>query len=811
MRLKFLSGALFLMFNVASGQVLNMQVLSGKSKEAVPLVNIMLLPSNQTTVADLDGNFSITCSTENDTLVAMGIGFELFKKPVADLIGKKTLVLKEESIVLESVEIKVEKRKRRRRKVDPAYLLHKAIVDHSLTNDFKGNASYSCKTYNRVEVDVNNVTDKTRGVLIFRPIDFLFDDIDSTSLPKKFVPVLFSEVVSDYYKGDEGKKEIVKGSKVSGLEIQSLAQFTGNMYLGYNIYDNYLNLFQKSFVSPLATNSWLTYNFYLTDSIQEGDTTLYKLEFIPRRQNELAFKGQLWTDNKSFAIHDIHLQLLKTANVNYISQFEIDLKYSYRDSVWMLDTEKILMDVYLTDNTYGFYVKKHTSYLDYKYPVEYPEDYFNLSERVGIWDSIAEHGDDAIAEVRAIANDSSTSSIYSKMDSVMNTGYIKRVKSLAKMYYTGYFPFKYVELGPYYSLYSYNEIEGSRFRLGGATMTNLLPKTQVFGHLARGSKDLKYKGQLRLTHFFNLKNWRYLRFGYYDDYTILSSSTNSFATDNILASLARRVSPRFTHIKRYSGQWFHSWFSGLENYINLNWEELRPIGSLVYQQLDMSSLSLIRMNTVKFGGRIALQEKFAYSGFRRFSFSTRKPILNYGFTQGVVLNGEGYEFSKLELEFIDRYYLGFLGYLKVVASAGKVWGKLPYPMLLNHTGNDSYYYDSKAFNLMNPFEFVSDEQVTLMLSHHFNGVIMNQVPLFKRLHWRSFVFARGSIGRLSDRHEEVVVLPEGLTELRDPYVEVGAGMENVFRVIRVDFLWRLTNIGPDTQVFGINFAVQPRL
>ena len=792
-------------------QVLNMQVLSEKTGKGVPLVNVVLLPSNHGVVADLNGNFTINFSNEKDSLIVMGIGFELYKESVAELLGKKTLLLKEESVKLESVEIKVKKRKRRNRKIDPAYLLHKSIVEHKHINDFRSNASYSCNTYNKVEVDVNNVTDETRDVLIFKPIDFLFDDIDSTSLPKKFVPVLFSEVVSDYYKGHEGKKEVIKGSKISGLEIESLKQFSGNMYVEYNVYDNYLLLFQKTFVSPLATNSWLTYNFYLTDSVKKGDTTLYKLDFIPRRKNELAFKGHLWTDNKSFAIHDIHLQLLKTANVNYISQFEIDLNYTYRDSVWMLDTEKTLMDVYLTNGTYGFYIKKHSSFLNYQFPVKFPENHFKLSDKVWTWDSIEKYGDQTIARMRELSKDITSKTIYKKMDSVMNTGYIRRVKSLAKMYYTGFFPFKYVELGPYYSLYSYNEIEGARFRMGGATMTDLFPKTQVFGHLAYGTKDKKYKGQIRLTHFFNLENWRYLRAGYYDDYTILSSSTNSFAADNIAASLARRVSPRFTHLKRYYGEWFHSWFRGMESYLKANWTEYQPVGALVYQQPDSSSLSLIRMNTVKLGGRIALGEKFAYSGFRRFSFGAKRPILNYGVTQGLIVNNEGYKFTKVELEFIDKYYLGFMGYLKVVSTAGKVWGSLPYPMLLNHAGNDSYYYDNKAFNLMSPFEFVSDEQVTLMLSHHFNGLIMNQIPLFKRLRWRSFVFGRGAIGRLSSRHEQVVVLPEGLSELREPYVEVGAGMENIFRIIRVDFLWRLTNIGPDIQVFGVNFAFQPRL
>ncbi len=803
-------GVLLLVLSVHA-QRLSMQLLSDQSGDGVPLVNVMLIKANQATVSDLEGYFNLNYSDVKDTLVVMGVGFELFKRPVSELVGKKTLTLKVESIVLDGVQIKGKKNERRNRKADPAYLLHKAMVERSKENDFRGKGNYSCEVYNRVEVDVNNVTDKTREFLVFRPIDFLFDDIDSTSLPKKYVPVLFSESASSYYKGERSDKEVIKGSKISGLNIKSIEKYTGNMYLSYNIYDDYLNLFQKSFVSPLATHSWLTYNFYLTDSLKRGDTTLYKLEFIPRRPHDLAFQGQLWTDNKSFAVREIHLQMMKTANVNFINEFEIDLKYRYQDSAWQLTKEDILMDVYLLNVTYGFYIKKHSSFLNYQHPTKYPGGFFNFSDKVSTWDSIADYGDQVIESLRPFANDSDGVAVYAKMDSVMNTRYMARAKSLVKMAYTGYFPFKYFELGPYYSLYSFNEIEGSRFRLGGATLVKLFPKTQFLGHLAYGTADKKYKGRARLTHFFNVKDWRYLRFDYYNDYTILSSSSNSFATDNIVASLARRVSPRFTHVKRYSGEWFHSWFNGVQNYVKVNWEEYRPIGSLTYRRPDLTDLSLIRMNTLEFGGRVALHEKFGHLGFRRFSFSTRKPIVDYNYTRGLVIGGEGYAFDKLELGFNDRFYFGFMGYLKLVAQAAKVWGKLPYPMLLNDAGNDSYYYDSQAFNLMNPFEFVSDEQLTVMLSHHFNGMIMNHVPLFKRLSWRSFVFGRLALGRLNEGQENVVLLPEGLSELKEPYLEAGVGMENIFKLLRVDFLWRLTNVGPDTQVFGVTFALQPRL
>ncbi len=798
--------------NLLFSQTLRLQVLAGNENNPASFANVTILPGYQTTLTDVGGYFTVKYGNDTDTLVIQSIGCKVFMAKIGNVKNAGQIYLEDVKVVIEDVTIQVKKKKKRNRKVDPAYLLHQAIVAKRDSNNFKKGNSYSCDSYNRIEVDVNNVTESTRRALLFRPISFLFDDVDSISLPKKFVPILFSESATVCHRDKSGgEKEIIKGSKVSGLDIPSLSKFTGSVYMNYNVYNDYMNIFQKSFVSPLGNAAWLTYNYYITDSIKKGDTTLYRLHFIPRRRTELAFKGMLWTDDKSFAIHSIHLQILKTANLNFINNFELDMHYSLQPGGWVMDKEKILMDVTVSDNVYGFYVKKETNFTNYRYPVSFDKNYFTSAEKSVVWDSIAEYGDLLIDKNRPIIADTAGNAIYLKMDSVMNTPYMKFLSSLSLMYYSGYYPFKYVELGPYYSLYSFNPIEGNRFRIGGGTMTTVLPKTQLYGHLAYGTKDKKYKGEARLTHFFNLKKWSYFRIGYLNDYSVLSSSDNAFAVDNIFASLSRRVNPRFTHLKRYNVKLLHSWYNGVDNYIEVKTEEFRPIGSLIYQQPDLTELDLINLNTVTIGGRFALDEKFVHYGFRRFSLKTRKPMINYSVTRGFEYKNRGYNYTKAQIDFNDKFYLGFLGYIKLFASVGKVWGKLPYPMLINHAGNGSYYLDKKAFALMDPFEFVSDEQVSLFAIHHFNGMIFNQIPFIKRFHWRSLMIGRAAFGKFNSKHEEVVILPTGLSSLTEPYVEVGVGIENILKMIRVDFVWRTTNIGSSTQRFGINIAIEPRL
>lgn len=799
---------------VAKTQVLTLKVVDKNTLEAIPFANVVLLSSDQSDVTDINGNFTLNYTSPNDTIMVLSVGYKPYQKVVKQLISAWEIKLEAENVLLDKVEIKASRKtKKRHRKEDPAYLLHQQIVAHKKENDFKSKVDYSCKIYNKVEMDVNNVTPETRKVLIFKPVAFLFDNIDSVSLPKPFVSLLFSETASDFHHQSQSdkEKEVIKGNKVSGFDIPTLSKYAGNVYMNYNVYNDYLNLFQKSFLSPLADAAWLSYNFYLSDSIVKNDTVLYQLQFFPRRTSELAFTGFVWVDNKSFAVHEIRLQMLPTANINFIQNLDLKLEYQYLDSSWVPIKESVLIDLHISPNPYGYYMKKTTTFYDYKTQVNFPDHFFNDAEKSVTWDSIEQYGNSYLENNKPDTLSAEEAVIYQKVDSAFNTRYLKTLKRIGLMFYTSYLPLKYIEIGPYYSMYSFNPIEGNRFKLGLASTTALLPKTQFLGHLAYGTLDKKYKSQARLRHYFNLNKWRYVQLEYFNDYSILSSSANAFPADNIMSSLSRRVNPRFTQVTRYGAEWFHAWYLGIENNLKINFEQLRPIGSLTYQNPDSSNIDIIHLNTIVLGGRFALDEKYVNYGFRRFSLSTRKPIFNYFFTQGFVIQNQGYKFSKLQVEMYDRYYLGYFGYLNVVLTAGKVWGKTPYPMLLNHAGNDSYYYDNKAFNLMNPFEFVSDEQVTVMLSHHFNGLFFNQIPLLKKLKWREFVFARGAIGRVSNAHQDEVLFPTGLSGLREPYVEAGVGVENILKVLRVDFLWRLTNLAPGTQVFGITFAVKPRM
>lgn len=803
---------IFLLFPLAIfSQEISGKIVSAGDNQPIPFANLVWLNNEVGLVADFEGNFNLNEIFPADTLQISAVGFKDVKITGTQLKTNSTILLTPTAEVLTDVKIEVKRRKRRKRKTDPSYILHQKIAQNRKTNDLKLNKNYTCNVYNKVEIDLNNVDSTTKNDLLFKPIGFIFNSPDTTSLNKPYVPVFIGEGFSLYKHGMPNKiSETIIAAKNAGVNIPSIAQYTGNAYTNFNIYDNYIRVIQKQFISPIAPASWLSYKYYLTDSFTAHDTTFYKLEFLPRRAQDLAFSGYLITNNKDYGINEIELSVPKAANINFVEEFVVKQTFSYKDALLALRREKILIDLNPLEKSYGFYIQKNTEWINYDLVSAVDTNDFDLNNIATVEDSAYEKGSERLDKLRPIPLTQSDSSIYFKVDSAANTKYLKRIQAVSQMLVTGYYPFKKWEFGPYYTLYSFNSIEGRRYRAGFVTTPQLYKNLRLKGHLAYGTTDERFKFQIEATKYYGFKKWRYFKFEHLDDYKIISASDNAFTEDNILASLTRRIDPPFTHTIKSRFTWFHEWQPGVSNYLTLKNIKYIPIGILDYKTANNESIDNLKVHSVTIGGRLAINETFVRAGFRRLSLLTTKPRFDYSFTLGTEINGEGYDFQEFKIKMTDRYFFGFFGFLDLKLEASKIWGDLPYPLLLNHQGNDSYYFDDQAFNMMNPFEFVSDQQVSVMAKYNFDGLIMNRVPLLRKLKLRSFVFANSVYGTLSSTHNDLVLLPESLSPLNEPYLETGFGIENIFKLIRLDFIWRLTNRNsPQAQPFGITFDIVP--
>jgi hypothetical protein len=136
--------------------------------------------------------------------------------------------------------------------------------------------------------------------------------------------------------------------------------------------------------------------------------------------------------------------------------------------------------------------------------------------------------------------------------------------------------------------------------------------------------------------------------------------------------------------------------------------------------------------------------------------------------------------------------------------AGGIFGKVPYTLLDIPRGNETYGLYTYDFNLLNYMEFVDDRYIHAYLEYHLNGFIFNRIPLLKKIGLREVFSAKAMVGSLSQSHQTILDFPVGMQPLTKPYLEVGTGIENIFKFFCVEGIWRVI---PPSKVSAPSFGV----
>jgi hypothetical protein len=404
--------------------------------------------------------------------------------------------------------------------------------------------------------------------------------------------------------------------------------------------------------------------------------------------------------------------------------------------------------------------------------------------------------------------------VYVMVDSVKKVPFFKTINTVANMLSTYYLVLGPVEYGPYYTTYSSNVIEGPRLRLGGRTSNHFSTKIMPGGHIAYGFDDKRIKYGLYVTYMFNTNPRRTSTVSYFHDIRQLGKSENAFLDDNYLTSILRRnPNYKLTMVDQFNAFYEHEWAAGFSNTLKVNYQTIFPTSYIPFEDISLNdtlSRSSITSAELTLSTHFAYREKFVWGKFERKSLGSEYPTVDLDLTYGPKgIYGSDYEYFKLRIKISDKLETNPLGYLKYRITLGKVFGTLPYPLLKLHEGNETYSYDPLAFNMMNYYEFVSDKYAGIFAEHHFQGFFLNRIPLIKRLHWREVVGCNILYGKLSNDNKTIMAFPEGLSGLSKPYYEAGVGVENIFKLFRVDAIWRFSYLDhPHTSPFGIRATMQ---
>jgi hypothetical protein len=786
-------------------------VYDAQTKEPLPFVNVAFKGTKIGTTTSLDGTYRIETYYSADSLVASFVGY----KPQAFLIEKdvsQKIIFNLDAGSVSLGEFVVNARDFE----DPAHVLLKRIIKNKRVNNREKLDAYQYETYNKIQFDLNNMSDKFTKRKLFNDFDFIFDRIDSTN-EKVSLPFFITETLSDYYyeRQPKGKKEIIRATKVSGINNESISQFLGQMYLDVNIYDNSIPIFGKNFVSPISNYGLLFYDYDLVDSMFIDSKWCYRMDFVPKNQNDLVFNGHFWVNDTTYAIKEIDARILESANINFITDLSVHHNYDeVAPEVWMLTKEDILADFTVIESKTGFYGKKLTTYRDFV--INEPKDpsFYGGAEPVIVETAVNEKPESYWMEARHETISDDQQGIYDMVDSLKTVPIFMTYVDVVNFVFQGYRVEGPIEIGPVFTFLSYNFVEGLRPKFGLRTSNDFSTDLMLEGYVAYGTKDRRFKYMVGGKYFLSKKPRQSVGAYYSEDLELIGQVPNFFSRDNVVTFFTvRNPQDRLILNKQLRLFTEREWFTGFSTILEFRRRDLAARGQWEFEKnedvdgfVEVVDIGNIISTEVSIGARFAFRESFVSGEFERVSLGSIWPIISVRADFGIsgLLGGE-YEYQKLTASLTDKLPLGPFGTLRYGFELGKTWKSMPYPLQFVHAGNESFFYNDRAFNTMNFFEFVSDEYVSIRAEHHFDGMFFNKVPLFQKLKWRELIGVNMIFGSFSQDNLNEMLLPKNTNPLeRKPFAEAYVGVENIFKFFRIDAIWRMTYRDyPNTKNFGL--------
>lgn len=826
---------LFLGFVQGSGQTVVQGVITDAYSKAPLQYVSVVFKGGRGTVTDSLGHYVLRSSGKISTLLITYVGYKEEVRTITPGITQTLdLALETDPKAAYNVTVSTKKRAKYRNKGNPAVELIRRVIENKPLNREEHYDYVQYDQYEKMEVSLSNVSSKLTNSKLLKNYKFLFENRDTAKIEgKSLLPVYLEETLSKKYfrKKPEKTKTVVVGEKRVNygeyIDNGGVSSYLNRLYMDINIYDNDIPLFTYQFLSPIADLAPAFYMYYIRDTTTDANGhKLIKLYFTPRNTNDLLFRGNMWiTLDGNYSVQKMNMFLSKNANLNWVRELHIDLDFEKNeDNRYHLSKSNIMADASITKNSgSGFFGERTVSYRNYQINHPQPDSLFAGAPLVRI-DSVDKHPDKFWNSNRHDSLTVTESKVYSNIDSLEKMPSFRRTMAFLTFLLAGYTSVGPVEIGPAAAFYSFNPVEGFKLRLGGRTTPKLSKRIYFEGYGAYGFKDERWKYFLSTTYSLNNKSiygypLNYIKVGYQHDTKIPGQELQFVSEDNFLLSFKRGQNDKWIYNSKFKVDYVHE----LPNHFSYtlgfnNWKQ-EPAGSIIYtKQVNGTDVNVNQLITSEISGEIrwAPHEQFYQGRVYRIPIVNKYPILTVRFIAGVkgILNSE-YNYQNISARLEKRAYLSQLGYTDVVAEAGYIFGKLPYPLMTIHRANQTYAYQLNSYNLMNFQEFVSDHFVALNLDHYFNGLFFNRIPLLKKLKLREVVSMKMIYGGVRSDNNPVNdpslikfpsynSLPTTFSLGKKPYVEGSVGVTNIFKLIRVDLVKRFNYLdNPNISPWGI--------
>lgn len=816
------------------------KVIDSKSKKPVAYADVSLPNVFQYAFTNSDGSFYLESEESDSLLEVRAAGYdnkevELSSKVHYNLTIELDLeksLDKDSTVELDRAVISGRRKKYKNKKENPAYAILREVWARKKQNGLRSVPQYEYEEYEKLEFDLNNVDSSMIKNRLFKDMEFVFENIDTSEVSgKAYLPLFLNESIYKVYGKNQPTKRERKdliANKNSGFESNEIVIHTlKNLYKEYDIYDNRLNFFNINFVSPIARDGFSVYEYTLSDTVNIDGVEAYRIKYFPKRTGEHTFKGDFYIATANYAVKEIAMESTKSLDVNFVRDIFVYHQFDLvNDTIFYPKKDYVLIDMSLLDkksDSKGMFAHRTVTYKDFDFETPRPDEFYNSRNYDPYLSGAFEKGDDYWADARHERLSKNEGGIYAMLDSLQEVPRFKNIVKTVEVLGSGYYNVgNVIDIGDLYSTFGFNDVEGLRMRAGGRTYFSANDMWRLAGYMAYGFKDHQFKYGAEARFMFNKFNRFQVGAGTKRDIEQLGVQlTSSYGVmDRTFASsalISQGGNDLLSHLNKTN---VYTSIDPLKNFT------IRLDGN--YQTIRSADPSLFNIGYVQNGNyeehlidtnlRLSLLArpgaKYSHYGIDRHEHSTLAPTFLLSYTKGFTgLFNSQFNYDKLQFLYHQPILIGSFGRTDVFFEAGKTFKNVPLSLLSVIPGNESYGQMLGTFAQLNYYEFVTDTYSTLILDHHFKGWIFNKLPLLKKLKIREVAFIRAAWGEISDKNIEMnqsdvqYAAPSG-----DIYYEYGFGLENIgfgnIRPVRIDFNWRGNYLHlPDARKFGITVGL----
>lgn len=797
--------------------------------QPIPFANVFFKGSSHGAITSEDGSFVLSASKPYSTLTVSYIGYQTKEISLTAGHTSDMKIILEEGVELKEVLIVGKPKTRLKKRENPAYRIMKKIWSKRNSNGLAQKDAYHFQKYSSTEIGLSHIDRDLLKKILKKNYDSIVSIIRQDKQKKSFyVPVFLREKIEKVYGNNRVKKNrtILEAEKEIGIQQQGYVyERISNVFKEIDIYENTIPILNKTFVSPLSNLGFGSYDYVLHDSTFVDSKKHYKIYFFPREEGDLVFQGNFTVVDEDFAIKSISMQTHRDINLNLVRNLFFKKTYIRKEGVYIPETNVYEADFSLltkSDQEKGLYVKRTEVFEDYEFDSGQPLDFFDQRVVKFRQDQFKKNNDYWFNKTPQDIRDSETETILRELKENRR---IKNITGFIRTLSSGYVKISNgVELGPLGTTIGYNDVEGIKLSAGFRTFKTLHDRFRLRGRISYGFTDKKVKQSIGAKYLLSYVPRLTVGVSYLDDTqqmgsqlvdasgvqmdkfvstTLISRGKNYFLTRNqrISSSLTYELAKNTEVGMRYSNNQI---ISGAPQKFSIDY--LDTTNQEVQSSLIDNNLTLYFLYTPN-------RNIFGYGVDRKYGKNPFSTLL-LSYQKGLRFGSGKTNYDKIYFLYNQPIQLGKFGVLNSTLEAGKLIGTSPLPLLIAAPANQTYSIKTNTFALLNYYDFVVDAFVSGHFDHHFNGLIMNRIPLIKKLKIRSLVTFKGMLGSISESHTLInrsSITYKAPTKL---YYEYGFGFENIgfgnLKIFRVDGIWRNNHqkISKASPKFGMRFGIK---